>query len=311
MRLVWMAWLLACLVVPLGAYVRLSQAGLGCPDWPGCFGQLSPRQARVRIDRAVQVQPDGPVSPGKAWREMVHRYLASMLGATVLVLALRCYRRRQHRALGALMLAGVLLQGMLGMLTVTWLLKPVVVSGHLVLGMALAAGLAAWAWRSRLAAVAAPPGVRRQCGVLLALLLAQILLGGWVSSNHAALACAGFPACNGAWWPPLRFGDAYRFLPGAGAPDGLALVTIQWTHRLGALLVSLALLALVWRGWRVPRLRPGLVALVCAWLVQLTLGAANVLLGLPFALAWAHHVGALVLLSLTMVLAARLRRVDA
>ncbi|MBV8045800.1 MAG: COX15/CtaA family protein [Paludibacterium sp.] len=307
MRLVWMAWLLACLVVPLGAYVRLSQAGLGCPDWPGCYGALSPHQASAQIARAEAADPAGPVTAGKAWREMVHRYLASTLGGLILLMAALNARRGELRHASRLLLVGVVLQGLLGMWTVTQLLKPVVVSAHLLLGMTLAAGLAALAWRARLPVMRAARPLRVLGGALVALLLLQIVLGGWVSASHAALACQGFPTCNGAWWPPLRFDLALRLMraPAATAgdidPQGLALITIHWLHRLGALMVSLLTLALVWRGWRNTALRPALAVLALAWLGQIGLGVMNVLLALPLPLAVAHNVGALALLSVAVV----------
>jgi len=299
MKRVWIAWLLACLVVPFGAYVRLSQSGLGCPDWPGCFGQWTPQRAQAQIEHAVSIDPDGPVSPDKAWHEMAHRYLAGSLVMSVVAIGIR--RRRQ----GALLLGGLMLQAALGMLTVTRLLAPAMVSAHLLVGMLLAAALSGLAWRTQLPGLPAPPALRTGCWLLFGLLLIQILLGGWVSSNHAALACAGFPVCNGSWWPPLQFRDAFaggRMVPASG------LVTIQWLHRLGALLVSCSVWALLARGWPISRLRPGLICLALAWGLQVSLGAANVLLGLPLPLAVLHNAGAMALLSVTLVLALRLTR---
>jgi cytochrome c oxidase assembly protein subunit 15 len=288
MKLLGLAWLLACLVVPFGAYVRLSQSGLGCPDWPGCFGRFSPRYAATAITQAQRRAPDGPVSVDKAWREMTHRYLAASLGALLLLYALQSLYRRRQRLSAILLLVAVLLQGALGMLTVTWLLQPLIVCAHLLLGMTLAAGLAAGLWSQAGADTEAVRAVRRLSRALLALLLLQVFLGGWVSSHHAALACAGFPRCNGAWLPPEPLEQGLGLRP---VYDGAALMDMQWLHRLGALLVSLLLACLLVLG--------------LLWAAQVSLGVANVLLARPVALAVAHNLGALALLSATMVLALR------
>jgi cytochrome c oxidase assembly protein subunit 15 len=308
MKLLWLAWLLVCLVVPLGAYVRLSQAGLGCPDWPGCYGQITPHHASAQIAHAQQLEPDGPVSSGKAWREMAHRYLASTLGLVIVLQLVSSLRQQRLRGFSSVLLLAVLLQGLLGMLTVTLQLKPLVVSAHLGLGMLLAAALAVRVWGERLSPIAVPRLLRGLCWVLSALLLGQILLGGWVSASHAALACQGFPSCNGSFWPALRFSGIYPLLSGQMAADDLTLITLHWLHRLGASAVLLTVLLLLLRGWRVPGLRPALLWLGAVTGLQLLLGVANVLLQLPLPLAVLHNIGAMLLLSVTLLLLRRLRR---
>ncbi|EEG10109.1 COX15/CtaA family protein [Pseudogulbenkiania ferrooxidans] len=311
-KLIGFAILLACLVVPFGAYVRLSDAGLGCPDWPGCYGQLSPHHAADTIQQIAVANPDGPVSLPKAWKEMLHRYLAASLGLVILLTAVLAWRRRHERLPASLLLAGVVVQGLLGMWTVTLLLKPAIVSLHLIGGMSIAAGLL-W-FGLRRPAVEAPHAVTGLAWLLVLAVLLQIALGGWVSSNYAALACQGFPTCNGAWLPPaMRFEHAFHLWRELGmAPDGTPLdsanlIAIHWLHRAGAVLVSLLVWSLVLSGWRQAALRPSLLLLLGAWLLQVALGIANVLLQLPLPLAVAHNAGALLLLSVTVLLAAQCR----
>ncbi len=310
-RLAWFSLLLACLVVPLGAYVRLSDAGLGCPDWPGCYGRVSPHHARADILRAESANPAGPVSLDKAWKEMTHRYAASLLGVCILLTACQARRRRQGRASANLLLAAVLAQGLLGMLTVALLLKPAVVTLHLLLGMSIVATLA-WralspAWRP----LAASKGLRRALSLLVLALLAQVALGGWVSSSHAALACQGFPACNGEWWPAMRFDQAFHWLREAGeAADGAplageSLIAVHWLHRLGALLVSVLAWRCAWLAWREAELRAHALLLIVLWAAQVGLGMANVLLALPLPVAVAHNTTAMLLLACVATLLGR------
>jgi cytochrome c oxidase assembly protein subunit 15 len=306
-RLVLLAWLLACIVVPLGAYVRLSAAGLGCPDWPGCYGKPTPLHAAADIAQALAAHPDGPVSLAKAWKEMVHRYFAATLGFLILCLMVRGLRNRQERLPAALLFATVVFQGLLGMWTVTLLLKPAIVTSHLLGGMTVAATLAWWAWRERIPSIGMPRSQVWLGWLLVVGVALQIALGGWVSSNYAALACQGFPTCNGAAWPELHFGQAFHLLraPGESAEGGglplAGLISIHWLHRLGAALVSALLLYLVGSGWKEAKARPRLLALLAAWGLQIALGIANVLLLLPLPVAVAHNAGALLLLSVALV----------
>ncbi len=261
------ATVLALCVVGLGAYVRLTDAGLGCPDWPGCYGHL--------------VVPDSAADTGRAWREMIHRYAAGSLGLLILALAFAAWQRprsRTSRPWLAIGLCGlVALQALLGMWTVTELLKPVIVTGHLLGGMLIWATLVLLYRREFGTAKEAR---WRSLGIVtLVIILGQVTLGGWVSSHYAGLACPDFPTCQGGWWP-----------------DGAA-AGIHWLHRLGALAV-LAIAgtygALLLR--ESARRAYGL-AIAAALMMQLALGVANVLFALPLPLAVAHNLGAAMLLA--------------
>lgn len=316
-KLVFAALALTLAVVVLGAYVRLADAGLGCPDWPGCYGQLSPAHAVDEIRRAVAISPEGPVSVPKAWKEMIHRYLAAALGFIILIIAAIAIRRRHDpavRANIALALVGVVIfQGLLGKWTVTLLLKPAIVTGHLIGGLttlALLTVLALSAARVRRHSVA--PHVLRWARIGLALVIAQIVLGGWTSTNYAALACTDFPTCHSQWWPTMDIGNAFHVLRELGmTADGQmlsneALTAIHWMHRIGALAVTAALLVLSIR-----LSRAGLSSLATAvlamLLLQLALGIANVLLSLPLPLAVAHNAGAALLLVTLVTVNGRLQ----
>ncbi len=321
-KLILAALILALGVVSLGAYVRLSDAGLGCPDWPGCYGQLTPHHAADSIDAALATRPDGPVSHAKAWKEMVHRYFAGTLGLLVLAIAVLGWRRR-HQAHGGPMLPLVLLglvvfQALLGMWTVTRLLKPLVVSAHLLGGMATLS-LLLWLWlreraRSGLVYHARADHLRLAATLGLVLVAAQIALGGWVSTNYAALACTDFPQCHGAWMPAMDFGHGFtlrRELGETAAGDLLpfdALVAIHWTHRVMALIVAVYLLVLAWRLLCTPGFAGTGLAIVALLAVQVGLGISNVVFSLPLPVAVAHNTGAALLLSSLVFLNFRVRR---
>jgi cytochrome c oxidase assembly protein subunit 15 len=323
-RLIGFAVLLTLGLIMLGAWVRLTDAGLGCPDWPGCYGKLSPAQAQSHIAQAVAEQggEHGPVSMGKAWREMVHRYVASFLGLLIVAIAVIAWRRR--RALGqspllpTVLVGVVILQGLFGKWTVTLLLKPAIVTGHLVGGL-LTFSLLLWLWLRQLPPVryvdAEPVAALRAPALLaLALVCAQIFLGGWVSTNYAALACTDLPTCQGQWWPPVLFEDGFHFLRELGKTgDGenlpmQALTAIHLAHRIGAVAV---LLVVGWVGIRAAR-AAGVGALGAALLLvlalQWALGLSNVWFGLPLPVAVAHNGGAAVLLALVLVLNFRAAR---
>lgn len=299
-----------------GAFTRLTDSGLGCPDWPGCYGNASPFGAHHDIATAEAAQPTGPVTHSKAWVEMVHRYLAMGVGFLILTLAVSTWvaRRRQRHAehagerplsawWPAATLVWVCLQGAFGALTVTWKLYPAIVTLHLLGAVVLLALLCIQAVRYRQAAAerqatAIPSALRTLLIVVTALLVLQIALGGWVSTNYAVLACTQFPTCQDSWWPPMNFAQGFHLWrslgEGAdGAPiDFAALTAIHYVHRLMAYLVFVAIGLLVWQLRRVAPLRPQARWLAGLTLLQLASGLGNVLLGWPLAAAVLHTGGA-------------------
>jgi heme a synthase len=364
-RIAWLAVALALCVIVFGAFVRLSNAGLSCPDWPTCYGRATwpSVTAEVNHPTALDVRP---LEVDKAWREQVHRHAAAVLGSLVLILALLAARRRRfgvaqilvasasiaagiplymrgmHEAAVACAVFGELLlliaalrwsnadlarataftlmlivfQALLGMWTVTWLLKPVVVMGHLLGGMATFAMLTWMAWRATGSPVriAGAHAMRWWLVGAVVVLGLQIALGGWVSANYAALACGNdFPTCVGRWVPPHDFREGFVLWRGIGVDyeggvlDGASRIAIQLAHRMMAVVVFLYLL---WMSLKLIR-TPGLwllgVVLAALTLAQVGLGIANVVLGLPLWTAVLHNAGAALLLFLLVGLLARLR----
>jgi cytochrome c oxidase assembly protein subunit 15 len=320
-RLTWAALVLTFVVVVLGAYVRLSDAGLGCPDWPGCYGRLLDVPDRAdQIAAANSAYPQRPVEPAKAWKEMIHRYCAGTLGLLVLALAALAWRNRrqpdQPVALPLILVGLVVFQSLLGMWTVTWQLKPLVVMAHL-LGGLTTLGLLAWLVLGQRrgggmgAATDENRALRRYALLGLVLLAGQIALGGWTSANYAALACPDFPTCQSHWWPAMDFREAFTPWRGLGRSyEGGVLandarVTIHVMHRVVALVVALYLIWLVRRlvmTARDPALRLAGGAVAVLLIIQLGLGIANVVLYLPLPVAVAHTGGAaLLLLSLVTI----------
>ena len=310
-RIIVISLLLTLVVVVFGAYVRLADAGLGCPDWPGCYGKLTPTQAAEQIHEAWRADPYGPVSMPKAWKEMIHRYLASGLGLLIIAIAAIAWRARGQAGaapVAASALVGVVVfQGLLGMWTVTLLLKPAIVTAHLLGGMTVL-GLLAWlALRAyRVPRVMVSPATRVLAWAAFIALVVQIALGGWVSTNYAALACTDFPTCHGSWWPNADYANAFHVVRELGmTPEGEllsleALTAIHWMHRIGALIAGGLLFALAWGLSRRAATRPVGVLLLGAVVLQLMIGVANVIFSLPLWLAAAHNAGA-ALLVLVMV----------
>ena len=308
-------------LVLFGAFTRLTDSGLGCPDWPGCYGSASPFGARVQIQTAQTVLPSGPVTPGKAWVEMIHRYLATGVGALITVLAVLSWiEARKRRASlspwwASATLVWVCLQGAFGALTVTMKLYPAIVTLHLLGGLGLLALLAVQVQANEPVRLPLSPGQYAGTLIVAALSVAQIALGAWVSTNYAVLACADFPTCQGVWWPTMDFehGFVIRRELGAGTDGGFlpfaALTAIHFVHRLGAGVLLSALVLLSWRlhASGSPALRRWALGVAGVALWQLASGLGNVLLGWPIVAAMAHTAGAAVLVTLLAALLARSR----
>lgn len=306
------AVLLALLVVVLGAYVRLSDAGLGCPDWPGCYGSLILDESAEGVAHAEE-NYERPLEASKAWKEMIHRYFASTLGLVILVLTAMAWRRPElgQRGLTLSLSALVMFQGALGMWTVTLLVKPVIVISHLMGGLATLSLLLLLLLRvrnKRLAVKKKNSCIKRLAVISLIVLLFQIALGGWTSTNYAALACHEFPTCFGdSWNPDLDYKEGFVLWRGLGVDYEFGILTnearaaIHWVHRIGALLTTFVLTVLVFWLLRLNAIKEAV--LVGGLLgVQVLLGILNVKLNLPLHVAVAHNaVAAILLLSLVYV----------
>lgn len=373
-RIAWLAVALATCVIVFGAFVRLSHAGLSCPDWPTCYGRAAWPQAAHEVSDHVATAIR-PFETQKAWREQVHRHAAAVLGLLVLLMAVLAARKRRHgiaqillasalvalaiplymrgahvaasvlvivaegmllfaalrwsnvdlARTSALTLAVIIFQATLGLWTVTWLLKPAVVMAHLVGGLTTFSLLAWLAWRAtnwpiRLVEAG---NLRRWVIGGLAVLGAQIALGGWVSANYAALSCgagswsaANFPKCVGQWWPPSNFSEGFVLWRGIGVDyeggvlDGASRIAIQMAHRIFAIVVATYLVVLAIRLMRTPGMRYWAVWLLVLLAGQMTVGILNVKLALPLSLAVMHNAGAVALLFVLVSLLARLRLPD-
>ena len=312
-------------LVLFGAFTRLSDSGLGCPDWPGCYGHASPLGAGTAINAAQSAMPSGPVTHGKAWIEMVHRYLATGVGALILVLALAAWRIRWKGGddnknvsvwWSTLTLLWVCIQGAFGALTVTMKLFPAIVTLHLLGGLVLLALLCVQAERLGRrdmggARILIEPAIRLLLLASLGLLGLQVALGGWVSTNYAVLACTDFPMCQNRWWPEMHFDQGFQIWRELGLNrDGghitfAALTAIHFAHRMMAAVVLVVLGLLAWRLAVIPGLRLQARLIAALALVQLATGLANVVLGWPMVAALMHTGGAAALvLVLTWAVAA-------
>ena len=309
-------------LVVFGAFTRLTDSGLGCPDWPGCYGSASPLGAHADIHAAQTAMPTGPVTHGKAWVEMVHRYLATVVGLLITVLAVASWqiKQRGNAALSpwwtTATLVWVCLQGAFGALTVTMKLYPAIVTLHLLGGLGLLVLLAIQSQAYERAPLSLSRGLRAAVWAVFALSAIQITLGGWVSTNYAVLACTDFPTCQGRWWPEMDFDHGFTVLRelGAGKDGGFlpfaALTAIHYTHRIGAVVVLGAMLLLAWRLYasREPAQRRWAAALIAVAAWQFASGLSNVVLGWPLVAALAHTAGAAALITLLAVMLASARQ---
>ncbi|VCU69343.1 Heme A synthase [Pigmentiphaga humi] len=322
-RLVAVTMFLTFDLIMFGAFVRLTDSGLGCPDWPGCYGNASPIGARHDIHAAATALPDGPVTLSKAWIEMIHRYAGTVLGMLIIAIVVMAWRHRKTLAqsplLATVILPAVCLQGAFGAWTVTHQLMPVVVTVHLLGGVSLLA-LLTWLSARQTTLPQIPPSARKWRGYAalgLVLLYAQLALGGWVSTNYAALACLDFPTCHGEWVPDMDFHGGFSILRALGElPSGeiisqSALTAIHWVHR------NFAFVVLIYLGWLALKLRryEGLAgpsrALLAMLGVQLLTGLTNIFLHWPIVVAVLHNGGAAVLTLLCVTLMVRLGRARA
>ncbi|HVL76027.1 MAG TPA: COX15/CtaA family protein [Noviherbaspirillum sp.] len=322
-KLVWVTAFLTFDLIMFGAFTRLTDSGLGCPDWPGCYGYANPFQAIEHIRAAEALMPDGPVTVMKAWIEMIHRYFA--MGVGVLIIAImtiawrnwfRTQRQDARYAPGfpTFLLFFVCVQGAFGAWTVTMKLQPVIVTIHLLLGMGLLAALV-WlgARQNDYPPVVAARSLRPLAAAGLAVLFIQIGLGGWVSTNYAALACLDYPLCNGQFIPDMDFEHGFSLWRELGKTRGgeylpfPALVAIHWVHRMFAIVVLAVLLALALHARRVAELRRLANLLMLAIGIQFLTGMATIFLKWPLALAVIHNGGAAVLVVLLTVLNYRAR----
>ena len=320
-RLTLFATLLALIVVSFGAYTRLTDSGLGCPDWPGCYGTLSVPESIDQIEKAQVVYPDSPVEVEKAWIEMIHRYIAGILGIMILVIAFMSIKLKDQINYSLkwpfFLLGLVIFQAALGMWTVTLLLKPAVVSSHLLGGMTVLGILTFLMHRNY--------GTHRENFVSnrferkiirfsLVLLFIQIALGGWTSTNYAALACTDYPTCHGSLIPEMDFSNAFTIfrelgVTSLGEPLSLeALHAIQWVHRVGAIVLLVYLLFVAYilkvnQGFNMWR---NVLILVIS--LQFIIGIANLLLHLPIVLATLHNLGAALLVVILVGINSRITK---
>ncbi|HJN37883.1 MAG TPA: COX15/CtaA family protein [Gammaproteobacteria bacterium] len=300
--------LLGLAVVMLGAYTRLSDAGLGCPDWPGCYGHMMVPQQPAAVSLAEQAFPNAlPVTPAKAWLEMIHRYLAGLLVILVATLMIRRYQQPQWPRLLTFIPGLIILQAALGMWTVTWKLHPLAVMPHLMGGMTLVSCL--W-WHyldQQPPKQGQHPPLQRALWLVFLLTSLQMLLGGWTSANYAALICADFLFCKGTLWPPMDFHQAFNIL---NLPIGLnyeggtlstqARTAIQMSHRFMAVVITLSISStMIYAYLKTPLERWPIYRTLLLLLLQISLGVTNILGSLPLWSATLHNtVGLLLLLSL-------------
>lgn len=316
-RLVFLTWFLTLDLIMFGAFVRLTDSGLGCPDWPGCYGKVTPIGALADIRAAEQVLPDGPVTLPKAWIEMIHRYVGALLGLMIIGIMVMAWRWRDTIGrtpwLATVTFVAVCVQGAFGAWTVTLKLMPLIVTLHLLGGMGLLALMTWLAARERTYLPIKPENHRYKPWVAfgLVLLFVQIALGGWVSTNYAALACMDFPTCGGKWVPSMDFAGGFSLVRGLGElPSGeaisqQALVAIHWVHRNFAWVIFAYLGTLVWRLRGDAGLRGPCHLIAALLLAQLFTGLTTIFFEWPLLIAVLHNGGAAGLTLATVTLLVR------
>ena len=314
------ATMLALCVVVFGAYVRLTDAGLGCPDWPGCYGTLTVPESVAAIEKAQANYPESVIDNKKAWIEMIHRYIAAILGFIILILAILAYKNKTEIAvkpsLVYVLLGLVIAQGMLGMWTVTELLMPIIVSLHLLGGMTTL-GLLTYITHRHWGSVSDTlitlnSSSRKLIRFSLVILFFQIFLGGWTSTNYAALACTDFPTCHGELIPPMDFSNGFSLwrelgLTSQGEALTLqALQAIQWVHRVGAFIFVSYFLYIIFllNKYKSCNAYKNILLIVIGF--QFVIGVLNLLLHLPLALATMHNLGAALLVIITVIINSRI-----
>ena len=323
-KLVWVTLFLTFDLIMFGAFTRLTDSGLGCPDWPGCYGHADPLRAHASISAAEAAMPTGPVTVMKAWIEMIHRYLAMAIGVliiSIMAIAWRKWRQsgsketRFSPLLATVLFGFICLQGAFGAWTVTMKLQPVIVTTHLLLGMTLLA-LLTWlgARQTDHTPVAQAAAALRLPAALAAILLAlQIALGGWVSSNYAALACTDFPLCQGMLLPPMDFAHGFALWRDLGKTAGgeflpfAALTAIHWTHRLFAFAVITLVAWVALKALKIDGLHKTVRWLLAGIMLQFATGILTIFLNFPLALAVIHNGGAALLVLLLAMLNYKIR----
>lgn len=319
-RLVFLTWFFTLDLIMFGAFVRLTDSGLGCPDWPGCYGKASPLGASEHIANALQQQPFGPVSMSKAWIEMIHRYWGTLLGMMIIAIVYMAWRYRRELGrspvLATATLIAVCLQGAFGAWTVTHKLMPLVVTTHLVLGMLLLAMMTWLAAREKphVGIAARARAWRPWMALGFIVLIVQLFLGGWVSTNYAALACMDFPTCHGAWVPEMDYRGGFSLVRALGElPTGEiisqeALTAIHWTHRNFAFFVFVFLFALAFVARREAGLKGPAHLLIGLLIVQVLTGLTTIFFQWPLLIAVLHTGGAAGLTIACVTLLVRMSR---
>ena len=324
-KLTLLSVLFAGVVVVLGAFTRLVDAGLGCPDWPGCYGHLLWPNSADEVARAEAIFPEAPVEHDKTWPEMVHRYFAALLGLIIIFLCafmLRYKKQSQDMSAPVKLIFGllflVILQGAFGAWTVTLKLWPQVVTAHLLGGFTtlsllwlLVQRLSRWHWSAGQGSYLAIQSLKPWAMAALVLVVLQITLGGWTSTNYAALACADLPKCHGEWWPQADFAQGFNIFQQVGPNylggllDNHARTAIHLMHRIGAVVVTLFMLFFIWQLFRLPHCTAAkrwAVILLVVLIAQISLGLSNVYFALPLWVAVAHNAfGAVLLLTLVSI----------